>query len=99
MQMKQTPLGRFTSCLAVSAGLIMSFCASTLAQSPLTPNGAVPAQSTPTQTTATTRDSQVSPDSMMDKRALKIGGGDLLDVKVYGVPELTDSVRVSSRGD
>jgi len=32
-------------------------------------------------------------------RALKIGGGDLLEIKVFGVPELTDSVRVSGRGD
>jgi polysaccharide export outer membrane protein len=32
-------------------------------------------------------------------RALKIGGGDLLEIKVFGVPELTDAVRVSGRGD
>jgi polysaccharide export outer membrane protein len=32
-------------------------------------------------------------------RALKIGGGDLLEIKVFGVPELTDSVRVNGRGD
>jgi polysaccharide export outer membrane protein len=32
-------------------------------------------------------------------RALKISSGDLVDIKVYGVPELTDSVRVSGAGD
>jgi polysaccharide biosynthesis/export protein len=67
------------------------------AQTAVTPNGATPAQSTATP--ATQQMQATSPDTIEDKRSLKIGGGDLLDVKVYGVPELTDSVRVSSRGD
>lgn len=32
-------------------------------------------------------------------RNLRIGAGDLVDIKVYGVPELTDSVRVSGAGE
>ena len=32
-------------------------------------------------------------------RTLKISPGDLVDIKVYGVPELTDSVRVSGDGE
>jgi polysaccharide export outer membrane protein len=40
-----------------------------------------------------------TPGANSSSRTLKIGGGDLLEIKVFGVPELTDSVRVSGRGD
>jgi polysaccharide export outer membrane protein len=39
------------------------------------------------------------PEANSSSRTLRIGGGDLLEIKVFGVPELTDSVRVSGRGD
>ena len=66
------------------------------AQQPVNPTAAVPAQSA---TPMTDQAPKGAADPMVDKRTLKIGGGDLLEVKVYGVPELTDSVRVSARGD
>src|SRR3954451_7546179 len=36
--------------------------------------------------------------STQDPAAVKIGAGDLLDIKVFNVPELTDQIRVSSDG-
>jgi polysaccharide export outer membrane protein len=78
------------------SALCLTFASVALAQTMVTPNAAIPAQSS----TATGPQNQTaSPDPMVDKRAIKIGGGDLLEIKVYGVPDLTDSVRVSSRGD
>lgn len=93
--MSRMSLARFSSCLALLSCLIISLSATIAAQTPVEPNAAIPAQTTP----PAAADPQASPDSLADKRSLKIGGGDLLEVKVYGVPELGDSVRVSSRGD
>ena len=86
----------FRLCVSV---LILLFAAGAAAQTAVTPNAAIPAQSVKPSVQDTQSPAQnVAPDSMVDKRTLKIGGGDLLEVKVYGVPELTDSVRVSARG-
>jgi polysaccharide export outer membrane protein len=80
-----------------SLALFVAFSGIIAAQTAVTPNAAIPAQSP--MSTDSTPSQNVSPDSMVDKRSIKVGGGDLLEVKVYGVPELTDSVRVSARGD
>jgi len=93
--MLRMPLGRLSCCLGLSFGFLLCLIVPGIAQTPVEPTAAIPAQTaSPAPASA-----QASPESLADKRALKIGGGDLLDVKVYGVPELTDSVRVSSRGD
>ena len=34
----------------------------------------------------------------LDRSALKVGAGDLLEMKVFGVPDLTDTVRISTDG-
>src|SRR5437899_1615480 len=93
-KMKSLPHSRLCAAVLFLAATFAS------AQTAVTPNAAIPAQSvTPSVPDMQRATQSVAPDSMVDKRTLKIGGGDLLEVKVYGVPELTDSVRVSARGD
>ncbi|HUS18092.1 MAG TPA: polysaccharide biosynthesis/export family protein [Terriglobales bacterium] len=45
---------------------------------------------------AETKDSKVSD---YDRSALKVGVGDLLEMKVFGVPDLTDQVRIGADGN
>jgi polysaccharide export outer membrane protein len=82
------------------ATIALLFAANTVAgaQTAVAPNAAIPAQSS-TPNVEQPQQASAQQDTLADKRTLKVGSGDLLDVKVYGVPELTDSVRVSARGD
>lgn len=43
--------------------------------------------------------SSMKPAAATPSRTMRISAGDLVDIKVYGVPELTDSVRVSGDGE
>jgi polysaccharide biosynthesis/export protein len=53
---------------------------------------AAPIAADPTTAESKAKDTKVNP-------SLRLSGGDLVDIKVYGVPELSDTVRVSSNGE
>jgi polysaccharide export outer membrane protein len=53
----------------------------------------------PGTTSASPKSIEVLKDTSDQSTMIKLGAGDLLDVNVYNVPELTSKVRVSSSGD
>ncbi|MGH9510105.1 MAG: polysaccharide biosynthesis/export family protein [Terriglobales bacterium] len=55
--------------------------------------------STPVAPEITVIDKPAAPPASPDPSALRIGGGDLLDIRVYGVEELSQQVRVSNDGE
>ncbi len=84
--------------VAVLCGVVMLALSVALAQTPVVPveaNARVVAD-TP-QVLAKTANATIT--DLPPQPALRIGLGDLLEVSVYGVPELTQKVRVSSAGD
>jgi len=90
-------------CASLSAVLVIS-SSTAFAQTPVPLNASPqsgnsndPVQSTPVTEPSTPGATNSASNS--SQKSLKIGGGDLLEIKVYNVPELTDSVRVSGRGD
>jgi len=60
-------------------------------------NGQPPAAQTKTQVLQTVQSSEVAPTDHTS--ALRLDAGDLLEVAVYNVPELTTKARVSSKGE
>ncbi|MCU1286703.1 MAG: polysaccharide export protein [Acidobacteriales bacterium] len=95
MKQSQSYSARFGGSYRELLFIVLFFCPALFAQSS-EPNTAVrPPAATKTEA-ATPVDTASKNDAL---RTLKVGGGDLLDIKVFGVPELSDSVRISARGD
>jgi protein involved in polysaccharide export with SLBB domain len=71
---------------------LLSSCVFAQTSVPVEPGTIQVETSSPIAETAAKNDSSNS-SSNSSSRTLKISGGDLLEIKVFGVPELTDSVR------
>ncbi len=77
--------------------LIFSTCLFAQEQKPTTPDAENRVTATAPQTVGSVAS---SPAPAADtSSSLRLSGGDLVDIKVYGLPELSDTVRVSANGD
>src|SRR5215470_2723999 len=78
--------------------IVVLLVSTVVAQNPVVPIGtSARVDTTAAQPTVATTTAKI-PD-LPPRSVLRIGAGDMLDVSVYGVPELSQKVRVSDRGD
>lgn len=91
-------LARWSWVGALVSIIIISLCAASLAQdSPHKTNPTSPSQTQakPAQNPAASPDANPAPEDS----SIRLGVGDLLEMNVYGVPELSTKTRIGSNGD
>ena len=82
--------------LALACGVLLS---NARAQSPVVPPEAIPRVGTSSEPQMVAKTTHAAIAALPAPSALRIGIGDMVEVSVYGVPELTQKARVSSTGD